>query len=173
IRQKMVEGDLVECIVALPGQLFYTTQIPVSLWFLDRDKSPGGKRGWRDRRGEVLFIDARSMGYMADRTHREFTDEDIARFADTYHAWRGEPGAPSYEDISGFCASTTVDQIAEHRFVLTPGRYVGSEEVEDDGEPIREKIARLKGELFAAFKDSDHLQARVRAVLDSLAITDE
>jgi type I restriction enzyme M protein len=168
IRQKMVEGDLVECIVALPGQLFYTTQIPVSLWFLNRDKSSGGKRGWRHRRGEVLFIDARKIGYMADRTHREFADEDMARIADTYHAWRGEPGAAPYEDVAGFCASATVEQIAEHRYVLTPGRYVGTEDAEDDGEPIEEKIARLKGELFAAFEDSDRLQARVRAALEQI-----
>ena len=166
IRQKMVDGDLVECIVALPGQLFYTTPIPVSLWFLNRDKSSGGKRGWRDRRGEVLFIDARQIGYMADRTHREFTDADVARIADTYHAWRGEPGAPAYEDVPGFCASATVEQIAEQRFILTPGRYVGTEEAEDDGEPIEEKIARLKAELFTAFEKSDRLQARVRAALE-------
>ena len=155
------------CIVALPGQLFYTTQIPVSLWFLNRNKRNGTGRGnWRDRRGELLFIDARKLGMMVDRTHRELTDDEIARIATTYHVWPGEPGAGDYEDVPGFCASATVQQIGEHRFVLTPGRYVGSEELEDDGEPIQEKIARLKRELYEAFEESDRLQARVRAALE-------
>ena len=172
IRQAMVEGDLVECIVALPGQLFYSTQIPVSLWFLNRDKGNGhtrpGSPTWRDRRGEMLFIDARKLGAMVDRTHRELTDEDIARIADTYHAWRGEPEAGAYEDVPGFCASATVAQITEHRFVLTPGRYVGSEAAEEDDEPIGDKIARLKSELYEAFEESDRLQARVRAALERI-----
>ena len=168
IRQRMIEGDLVECIVAMPGQLFYTTQIPVSLWFLDRDKSSRGSQRWRDRKGEVLFIDARKLGQLVDRTHRELTDDEIARIAGTYHAWRGEPGAGRYEDVSGFCASATTEQIAEHRFVLTPGRYVGAEDVEDDGEPIEKKLARLKGELFKAFEESDRLQERVRTALERL-----
>ena len=170
IRRKMVEADLVECIVALPGQLFYTTPIPVSLWFLNRDKTSGGSRGWRDRKDEVLFIDARKLGTMIDRTHRELFDEDTAKIADKYHAWRGEPGAQTYEDVSGFCASVTSEQIAEHRFVLTPGRYVGTEKTEDDGEPTAEKIARLKCELFAAFEESDRLQARVREALSRLNV---
>jgi len=166
IRQKMVEDDLVECIVALPGQLFYSTQIPASLWFLNRSKQNGHAKGtWRDRRGEVLFIDARKLGAMVDRTHRELTDEDIGRIASTYHAWRGEPGEGEYQDVPGFCASATIEQIAKHNFVLTPGRYVGSEEAEDDGEPITEKIARLKRDLFEAFEESDRLQARVRESL--------
>jgi type I restriction enzyme M protein len=172
IRQKMVEDDLVECIVSLPGQLFYSTQIPASLWFLNRDKGNGhtrpGTKTWRDRRGEVLFIDARKLGVMVDRTHRELTDEDIGRIAATYHAWRAEPDAGAYEDVPGFCASATVEQIAAHRFVLTPGRYVGSEEAEDDGEPIVEKIARLTRELYEAFEESDRLQARVRAALERI-----
>ncbi|MHB1526642.1 MAG: class I SAM-dependent DNA methyltransferase [Candidatus Dormibacteria bacterium] len=169
IRRKMVEEDLVECIVSMPGQLFYTTPIPVSLWFLNRNKRNGSERGhWRDRRGEVLFIDARKLGVMVDRTHRELTDEQIAYIADTYHAWRGEPDAGDYEDLPGFCASATVAQIAESRFVLTPGRYVGSEAEEDDGEPIQEKIARLRTELFDAFEESDRLQAKVRAALERI-----
>jgi type I restriction enzyme M protein len=167
IRQKMVEDDLVECIVALPGQLFYSTQIPASLWFLNRSKQNGHiNAAWRDRRGEVLFIDARKLGAMVDRTHRELTDEDIGRIASTYHAWRGEPGEGEYQDVPGFCASATIEQIAKHNFVLTPGRYVGSEEAEDDGEPITEKIARLKRDLFEAFEESDRLQARVRESLE-------
>ena len=171
IRQKMVEDDLVECIVALPGQLFYSTPIPASLWFLNRSKLNGHSKGvWRDRRGEVLFIDARKLGAMVDRTHRELTDEDVTRVASTYHAWRGEPDAGEYNDVPGFCASATLDQITAHRFVLTPGRYVGSEEAEDDGEPIAEKIARLKDELCEAFEESDRLQARVREALERIDV---
>jgi len=170
IRQRMVESDLVECIVALPGQLFYTTQIPVSLWFLNRDKTSRNSRRWRDRRGEVLFIDARKLGQLVDRTHRELTDEEIAHIAGTYHAWRGEPDTGTYEDVAGFCASASIEQIAEHRFMLTPGRYVGAEDVEDDGEPIEEKLARLKAELFAAFEESDRLEQRVRALLEAVSL---
>ena len=169
IRQKMVEDDLVECIVALPGQLFYSTPIPASLWFLNRSKQNGHAKGtWRDRRGEVLFIDARKLGAMVDRTHRELTDEDIAMIASTYHAWRGEPDAGEFNDVPGFCASATLDQITEHRFVLTPGRYVGIEDAEDDGEPIDEKIARLRKELYQAFEESERLQSRVREALERL-----
>jgi type I restriction enzyme M protein len=154
----------------MPGQLFYTTQIPVSLWFLERDKASRGLQRWRDRQGEVLFIDARKLGQLVDRTHRELTGEEIARIAGTYHAWRGEPGAGSYEDVSGYCASANTEEIAEHHFVLTPGRYVGAEDVEDDGEPIKEKLARLKAELFEAFQESDRLQQRVRAALGRLDV---
>ena len=144
----MVERDLVECIVAMPGQLFYSTGIPVSLWFLNRDKVNGhtrpGTPSWRDRRGEILFIDCRNMGTMVDRTHKELTDADMALVTGTYHAWRGEPDAGAYEDVAGFCVWATVDQIAEHGFVLTPGRYVGAEEAEEDDEPIGERVARLR-----------------------------
>jgi type I restriction enzyme M protein len=168
IRRRLVEADLVECIVALPGQLFYTTQIPASLWFLNRDKTPGGARGWRERSGETLFIDARNLGTMVSRVHRELTDEDLARIAGTYHAWRGEPRASEYVDIPGFCAAATVADIAEHRHVLTPGRYVGAEEAEEDDEPVEQKIDRLTKELYQAFAESDRLQARVRAALERL-----
>jgi type I restriction enzyme M protein len=124
IRQRMIEADLVECIVAMPSQLFYSTQIPAALWFLNRDKTPGGARAWRDRRGETLFIDARKLGTLVDRTHRELTNEDIARIAGTYHAWRGERDADEYADIPGFCASVSRERIAEGRVArgnLTPG----------------------------------------------------
>lgn len=173
IRKKMLDADLVECIVALPGQLFYTTPIPVSLWFLNRAKANGhaerhGGRPGRDRQGEVLFIDARKLGAMVDRTHRDLTDDDIACIATTYHAWRGEPDAGTYEDVPGFCASANMEQIAEHHFVLTPGRYVGSEEAEDDGEPIVEKLARLKKDLLNAFEESGRVEERVRAALDRI-----
>ena len=168
IRRRMIEADLIECIVAIPGQLFYSTQIPATLWFLNRDKTPGGARHWRERRGEMLFIDARKLGVMVDRTHRELTDEDLARVAGTYHAWRGEPGAGDYTDVSGFCATATADEIAEHRYVLTPGRYVGTEDVEEDDEPMDEKIARLTKDLYDAFDESDRLQKRVRTALGRL-----
>lgn len=170
IRSKMIEDDLIECIVALPSQLFYTTQIPASLWFLNRTKQNGhvertGEKPWRDRRGEVLFVDARGVGTMVDRTHRVLTDEDINRIADTFHAWRGEPGSEAYADVAGFCASATEEQICAQSYVLTPGRYVGSEEPEEDAEPIAEKIERLKRDLFQAFEESGRLQQRVRAAL--------
>jgi type I restriction enzyme M protein len=168
IRQKMVEADLVECIVALPGQLFYTTQIPVSLWFLNRDKTSGGSRGWRNRTGEVLFIDARQLGAMVDRTHRELSSEEMTRLTSTYHAWRGEPDTDEYQDVPGFCAAATIEQIASHRYVLTPGRYVGAEEADEDAEPIEQKVARLKSELLLAFNESDKLQTQVRAALERI-----
>lgn len=128
IRKKIIEADLVDCIVALPDKLFYSTQIPACLWFLARDKSgrppAGQKRPLRDRRGQVLFIDARKMGRMVDRVHRELTDEEIQKIADTYHAWRGNPDAGEYRDIPGFCKSATLEEIRRHGYVLTPGRYV-------------------------------------------------
>ncbi len=141
IRRNLIENDLVDCMIALPGQLFYSTQIPACLWFLARDRRGGG--GLRDRRGEILFIDARKMGTMVDRTHRELTDEDIGRIADTYHAWRGRDSSSEYEDVAGFCKSASVGEVRKHGHVLTPGRYVGVEAVEDDGEPFEEKMTRL------------------------------
>ena len=149
IRKNIIEADLVDCMVALPGQLFYSTQIPACLWFLARDKRRGGSatRPYRDRRGEVLFIDARKMGRMVDRTHRELTHEDIERIARTYHAWRGEKDAGRYDDVPGFCKSATLEEIRKHGHVLTPGRYVGVEPEEDDGEPFEEKMRRLVAQL--------------------------
>ncbi|MFO0911347.1 MAG: class I SAM-dependent DNA methyltransferase [Pirellulales bacterium] len=141
IRKAMLEADAVDCMVALPGQLFYSTQIPACLWFLARNKNPG--KGLRDRRGQVLFIDARKMGVLVDRTRRELTDADVQKIADTYHAWRGEDGAGEYADVAGFCKSASMDDIRKHGHVLTPGRYVGAADVEDDGEPFEEKMARL------------------------------
>jgi len=150
IRRAMIEADAVDCMVALPGQLFYSTQIPACLWFLARNKrglpSPSGRGAGgegRDRRGQVLFIDARKLGVLVDRTRRELTDDEIKRIADTYHAWRGEPGAGEYADVPGFCKSATLDDIRKHGHVLTPGRYVGAADVEDDGEPFEEKMLRL------------------------------
>ena len=140
IRKNLIEADLVDCMVALPGQLFYSTQIPACLWFLARDRKDGK---FRDRRGQLLFIDARKMGRMVDRTHRELTDEDIARIANTYHAWRGEREAGEYADVPGFYKNATLDEVRKHGHVLTPGRYVGAEAQEADGEPFQEKMRRL------------------------------
>ena len=140
IRKAIIEADLVDCMVALPGQLFYSTQIPVCLWFLARNKKNGR---FRDRRGETLFIDARKMGTLVDRTHRELTDNDLAKIAGTYHAWRGDKDSAKYADVPGFCKATKLDDIRKHGHVLTPGRYVGAEETEDDGEPFEEKMKRL------------------------------
>jgi type I restriction enzyme M protein len=173
IRKSLVEADIVDCMVALPGQLFYSTQIPACLWFLARDRkngnpSAGSGKGFRDRRGEVLFIDARKLGRMADRTHRELADEDIARIADTYHAWRGESGAGEYADIAGFCKAASLEEIRKHGHVLTPGRYVGAEAQEEDSEPFDEKMKRLTATLREQQAEAARLDAAIAANLKAL-----
>ncbi len=165
IRQAIIEADLVDCMVALPGQLFYTTQIPVCLWFLAKNKNDGKRR---DRRKQTLFIDARKLGTLIDRVHRELTDADIDKIVNTYHAWRGEKGAGNYYDVPGFCKSATTAEIAAHGHVLTPGRYVGAEEVEDDGEPFEEKMPLLVAELRAQFTESARLENTINANLKGL-----
>jgi len=165
IRRNIIEADLVDCMVALPGQLFYSTQIPACLWFLARDKRNGR---FRDRRGETLFIDARKMGVLIDRVHRELTAEDIARIAGAYHAWRGDSGAGTYEDVPGFCKSASVEEIRKNGYVLTPGRYVGAEPQEDDDEPFEEKMRRLTTQLAEQFRESARLEAEIRANLKGL-----
>lgn len=170
IRRALVEADLVECIVALPGQLFYTTGIPVCLWFLTKDKTGRGQQPMRKRAGEVLFIDARDLGVMIDRTLRELTAEDIARIAGTYHSWRGEADTQPYEDVPGFCASAEFATMAEHDHVLTPGRYVGAADVEDDGEPLDQKIARLTAEIRDGFEGRAELQKVVLSALSQLVV---
>ena len=243
IRKSLIEADLVDCMVALPGQLFYSTQIPACLWFLARDRtggvaagvgevgagnaaagiartgtaeagtmgagtaragvaeksrpfrdtgsrsvpatdSPGAgtaatagtatagaavrSRPFRDRRGEVLFIDARQLGRMVDRTHRELTDEDIARIADTYHAWRGEAGAGDYADVPGFCKAASLEEVRRHGHVLTPGRYVGAAPQEEDGEPFEEKMKRLVAQLREQQAEGARLDAAIEANLAKL-----
>ena len=166
IRRDLIEaenGGLVDCIIALPGQLFYTTQIPVCVWLLARDRS---NHKFRDRSKEILFIDARKMGAMTDRTHRTLRDEDIAKIAGAYHAWRGKDGG--YADIAGFCKSATLDQVRKRGHVLSPGRYVGTEELEDDGEPFADKMARLTSLLREQQTESVSLDARISAVLEGL-----
>jgi type I restriction enzyme M protein len=202
IRRALIEADLVDCMVALPGQLFYSTQIPVCLWFISRDKSggkpstrptghpsPTGRRDGdegrlRDRRKQTLFIDARKMGTLIDRVHRELTDADLEKITSTYHHWRRDPhpasghplplgegrgeGNPGYVDVAGFCKSATTAEIAAHGHVLTPGRYVGAEEVEDDGDPFEEKMPRLVAELHAQFAESAKLEQAIKRNLKGL-----
>ncbi|HIJ80752.1 MAG TPA: SAM-dependent DNA methyltransferase [Desulfuromonadales bacterium] len=169
IRKNLVETDMVDCMVAMPGQLFYATQIPVCLWFVTRDKR---NNRFRDRRGEVLFIDARKLGQLVDRTHRELTAEEITRIAATYHAWRGEKDAGEYADIAGFCKVATLEDIRKHGHVLTPGRYVGAEEQEADDEPFEEKMARLATTLEQQFTESARLETAIRKNLKVLGIRD-
>jgi len=183
IRKAIIEADLVDCMVALPGQLFYSTQIPVCLWFLAKNKSgrhsreSGNPVTSRDRRKQTLFIDARKLGTLIDRVHRELTDADLQKIVTTYHAWRSNPkavrpepveGLADYADIPGFCKSATTAEIAAHGFVLTPGRYVGAEEVADDGEPFEEKMPRLVAELQAQFAESAKLEAQIKRNLEGL-----
>ncbi len=165
IRRSLVEADLVDCMVALPGQLFYSTQIPACLWFLARDRRDGR---FRDRCGHVLFVDTRKLGPLVDRTHRELTDEEIARIARTYHAWRGEPDTGEYEDVPGFCKSATREEIRKHGHVLTPGRYVGAKAAEDDGEPFEEKMRRLVAQLREQQAEAATLDAAIARNLKEL-----
>lgn len=165
IRKNLVEADLVDCMVALPGSLFYSTQIPACLWFLARDKGNGKLRA---RRGEILFIDARKLGFLVDRTHRDLKAEEIARIADTYHAWRGEMGAGEYADVAGFCKSATLEEVQKHGHVLTPGRYVGAEAQEEDGEPFEEKMRRLVATLREQQAEAARLDAAIEASLKEL-----
>ncbi len=179
IRKAIIEADLVDCIVAMPGQLFFTTGIPVCLWFISRDKTGRNiKHGGRDRRGETLFIDARQMGTLQTRVLRVLSgadaegdpppDSDIGRIARTYHAWRGEEGAGEYDDVPGFCKSATLEEIEKHGHVLTPGRYVGAAEVEDDGEPFEDKMQRLDRRPASAVRRIRRLEARIKANLEGL-----
>ena len=186
IRKAIIEADLVDCMVALPGQLFYSTQIPVCLWFIARNKKnlpasgaarqAGGR--FRDRRGETLFIDARKMGTLVDRTHRELTDDDLAKIAGAYHAWRGDLPAPElrqagkgdgkYADVAGFCKEAKLEDISKHGHVLTPGRYVGAEAAEEDAEPFEEKMKRLTTTLRKQQKEAAKLDTAIAANLKKL-----
>jgi len=179
IRKAIIEADLVDCIVAMPPQLFLTTGIPVCLWFISRDKTGRNiKHGGRDRRGETLFIDARQMGSLQTRVLRVLSgvdaegdpppNSDIGRIVRTYHAWRGEEGAGEYGDEAGFCKAATFKEIEKHAHVLTPGRYVGAAAVEDDSEPFKDKMQRLTADLQAQFAESDVLEARIKANLEGL-----
>jgi type I restriction enzyme M protein len=169
IRKAIIEADLVDCMVAMPGQLFFSTQIPVCLWFLTRDKTGASlaprQALIRDRRGEVLFIDARKMGTLVDRVHREMTDENIARIADNYHAWKAGEG---YEDVAGFCKAATIKEIQEQGYVLTPGRYVGAADLQEDDEPFEDKMVHLIKELETNFEESSRLENIIRQNLKKI-----
>lgn len=158
IRTNMLRGDVVECIVAMPGQLFYSTGIPVCLWIMRKGKT-------ETTQNKVLFIDARNLGHMIDRKIRELSEEDIMQIASTYHNWRNNTG---YEDVQGFCKVATIDEISQNDYVLTPGRYVGIEEAEDDGVPFEEKMQKLTKELGGLFKESRELEEKIRVALGSI-----
>ena len=168
IRRAMVEGDVVDCMIALPGQLFYSTPIPACLWFLARNKA---NHGYRDRRSEVLFIDARKLGHMVDRTRRELSDADISMIAATYHAWRGESESGEYLDIPGFCKSTRLEDIKGHNYVLTPGRYVGAAIDEEDAVPFIARYAPLRTKLDVQLTAASQLFETIRVKLDSAVPT--
>jgi len=168
IRKKLIEEDLVECMVALPGQLFTNTQIPACIWFLTKnkgDRTSAAGRKLRDRKGEVLFIDARDLGYMKDRVLRDFTQQDLNQVTETFHNWQV---GQNYEDVAGFCKSAEKEQLEKHDFVLTPGRYVGAAAEEDDGEPFADKMARLTSTLKTQFEESDRLEAEIKKNLAGL-----
>ena len=165
IRKAIIEADLVDCMVALPGQLFYSTQIPVCLWFLAKNKHDGKRR---DRRRQTLFIDARKLGTLVDRVHRELSEADLQKIVSTYHAWRGEKGAGKYADIAGFCKSAATEEIVAHGYILTPGRYVGAVEMEEDGETYEEKTPLHVGDLRAQFAVSAKLEKAINASLKGL-----
>jgi len=195
IRQKIIENDLVDCMIALPGQLFYTTQIPVCLWFLTKDKSAAsgitgndekGLLKRRDRQGETLFIDAREMGSMVNRTLKELTNDDIAKITETYHVWRGEElvvesekasekaqktvekANKEYQDIAGYCKSATLDEMKANDYVLTPGRYVGAAELVDDGIPFETKMTELSQTLYSQMNQAEALDKAIRKNLEAL-----
>ena len=168
IRKSIIEADLVDCMVALPGQLFYNTMIPACLWFIARYKK---NHKFRDRSGETLFIDARNMGIMVDRRHRELTVEDMKKISDTYHAWRGElmdGQKTEYKDIPGFCKAVKLDEIRKQGHILTPGRYVGAEEEEDDGEEFEQKMHRLVAELGEQMKEGKTLDEQIKNTLEKM-----
>ncbi|WP_406710397.1 N-6 DNA methylase [Trueperella pyogenes] len=165
IRTKLVDADLVDCIVALPDKLFLNTGIPASLWFLSKNRHGNGHRA---RVGEVLFIDARKLGRMITRARRELTEDDIAQIAGAYNTWRSKTDYEQYDDEPGFCKVASIDEIAANDYVLTPGRYVGIPEAEQDDEPIDEKIERLTQELYAEFERGRELEREIQARLDGL-----
>ncbi|WP_133003376.1 MULTISPECIES: type I restriction-modification system subunit M [Marinomonas] len=180
IRQQLVENDRVECMIALPGQLFYTTQIPVCLWVISKDKTANASKGFRNRETETLFIDAREMGSMISRVHKDLTVDDLAKIADTFHAWRssdealkqrvasGDCKISEYQDLAGFCKSATIEDIKTNDYVLTPGRYVGAAEIEDDGIPFEVKMRELSQTLYSQMKQAEELDKAIRKNLEGL-----
>ena len=171
IRKKIIEADLVDCMVALPGQLFYSTSIPVCLWFIAKNKE--NHRIFVTVLAKQLFIDARRLGKMIDRVHRELTHSEMTRIAETYHAWRGDTGAGEYADVPGFCKSTTLEEIQENGNVLTPGRYVGAEVQEEDSEPFEDTMAHLTKKLTEQMAEARRLDDAIRKNLKVLGFGDE
>ena len=174
IRKNVVEADLVDCMVALPGQLFYGTAIPASLWFLVKDKGGRPTRGaaqLRDRRGQTLFINARSLGSLVDRTHRELSDDDRSQITRTYHAWRGQPEAGQYQDVAGFCRSVGIEELRDNDHVLVPGRYVGAAAVPTSAEAVADAVGRLKLALKDQFVEGRRLEEAISEALDEIAIS--
>ncbi|WP_271400315.1 type I restriction-modification system subunit M [Salinicoccus roseus] len=164
IRKNLIEEDLVECIVTLPGQLFYSTQIPVCLWFVTKNKEKNGKRA---RNNEILFIDGRNLGHMVNRTLKELSDDDILRIADTFRAWRGTVDT-EYQDEQGFCKTASTEEVKENEYILTPGRYVGLSAVEEDDEPFEQKMERITADLGEQFAKSKELEDQIRKSLEGL-----
>jgi len=165
IRKKMIEEGVVDCMVALPTQLFFNTQIPACLWFLARDRK---NHKFRDRRNEILFIDARKIGHMTSRKNKAFSDKDISKISETYHSWRNKKG--KYEDVQGFCKAATIKEVEANNFVLTPGRYVGTEDVEEDGVSFDDKVSAITVELKEQFEQSNELQKRIKTNLGKIGI---
>jgi type I restriction enzyme M protein len=163
IRKNIIEADLVDCMVALPPQLFFNTGIPACLWFLSKDKK---NNRFKDRRGKTLFIDARKMGTMIDRRHRVLTEDDIKKISSIYHAWRGEGG--EYNDIPGLCKSSDIEEIRKNNYVLTPGRYVGTEEEEEDDEEFQEKMQKLISELKQQMEEGARLDEEIKKNLEKI-----
>jgi type I restriction enzyme M protein len=168
IRRALIEADVVDCMIALPGQLFYSTQIPACLWFLARNKNPGGK--WRDRRGEVLFIDARSMGLLVDRTRKELSTAEIDRIAGVYHSWRGEPNTADYRDTPGFCMAAISEEIKGHNYLLTPGRYVGTDDEKQDSTTFPTVFDPLKAKLFSHLEEAEAIAKLIRSELQRIGV---
>ena len=180
IRQKLIEDDRIECMIALPGQLFYTTQIPVCLWFISKSKQASVKYGYRDRRGETLFIDARNLGTMISRTQKELTTADIATIADTFHAWRSDESelkrriedksisVEQYQDQAGFCKVATLEEMKANDYVLTPGRYVGAADIEDDGIAFETKMQELTQTLYRQLDEAAELEQAIRSNMEAL-----
>ena len=168
IRQQLIENDHVDCMIALPGQLFYTTQIPVCLWFLTKNKKANSTLGYRDRTGETLFIDARQLGTMVSRIHKELTTDDIEKIARAYHAWRGEEKDGEYQDEAGYCKAATLEEIKANDYVLTPGRYVGAAELEEEGIAFEEKMKELSQNLYLQMNKSEELDSKIRQNLEAL-----
>ena len=165
IRKKIIEADLVDCMVALPGQLFYSTSIPVCLWFITRSKE---NSHFRKRSRETLFVDARKLGVMIDRVHRELTEAEIIRIAETYHAWRADAEVGEYADVPGFCKSTTLEEIQTQNYILTPGRYVGIEDIEDIGIPFEKQMEQLSAKLHEQLTESERLGTTIKKNLEAL-----